>query len=380
MSTRYGVVMLPGDGVGVEVAAEARRVLEAVEKRAGVRFDVTEVPCGGRYYLEHGQVRDWPEGAEEKCAAADVILLGAVGWPSPTKAGPVTMSDGKMAGYSAVIGNRVKLDLYANVRPVKLYPGVEHKISGRLRQVWEPKDVDMVFLRENTEGLYSGSGGILAPGGVSTVATDTRVITRRASERIIRLAFETAKARNGAPADQKKRVTCVVKNNVLYGCKLFVEIFEEVGRDYPGIERELAIVDAMTQWLIMQPEHYDVVVTTNMFGDILTDLAAVLQGGMGMAVGCNVGDRHGMFEPIHGSAPTLKPGQANPLAMILATGEALRWLGRRKDHAGLVEAGDRVEKAVRTVLGRGAPLPADLVGAEKAARTSDVTSAVLAEL
>src|SRR5262249_14745535 len=153
-------------------------------------------------------------------------------------------------------------------------------------------------------------GGILAPGGVNMVATDTRIITRAASTRVCKLAFELARARHGAPGDKKRRVTAVVKNNVLYGCKLFAEIFTAVGRDYPDVEKELAIVDAMTQWLITQPEHYDVVVTTNMFGDILTDLAAVLQGGMGMAVGCNVGDAHGMFEPIHGSAPTLLPEQA----------------------------------------------------------------------
>jgi len=246
--------------------------------------------------------------------------------------------------------------------------------------VWRPEDVDMVFIRENTEGLYSGSGGILAPGGVSQVATDTRIITRAASERVCKLAFEMARGRSGAPGDKKKRVTAVVKNNVLYGCKLFTEIFTEVGRAYPDVEKELAIVDAMTQWLITQPEHYDVVVTTNMFGDILTDLAAVLQGGMGMAVGCNVGDHHGMFEPIHGSAPTLKPEQANPIAMVMSTAEALRWLGRRKADQALVAAGDRIEVAVRAVLERGAPLTADLVGADKAARTSDVVSAVLAAM
>lgn len=376
---RYDVVMLPGDGIGVEVAAQARRVLDAVAAKTGTTFDVTDIPCGGKFYLEHGR-RDWPEGAEEKCAKADVILLGAVGWPSPTSPGPVTMSDGKMAGYSAVIGNRLRLDLYANVRPVKLYPGVQHRISGRSSAVWRPEDVDMVFIRENTEGLYSGSGGILAPGGVSQVATDTRIITRAASERVCKLAFEMARGRGGAPGDKKKRVTAVVKNNVLYGCKLFTEIFTEVGRAYPDVEKELAIVDAMTQWLITQPEHYDVVVTTNMFGDILTDLAAVLQGGMGMAVGCNVGDHHGMFEPIHGSAPTLKPEQANPIAMVMSTAEALRWLGRRKADQALVGAGDRIEVAVRAVLERGAPLTADLVGADKAARTSDVVSAVLAAM
>jgi isocitrate/isopropylmalate dehydrogenase len=374
-ASSYQVVVLPGDGIGIEVAAEALRVLDRIAAKTGRRFDVEEIPCGGRHYLEHG--RDWPEGSEARCAAADVILLGAVGWPDPKRPGPVTMSDGKMAGYNAVIGNRVRLDLYANVRPVKLYEGIEHRVSGRFRRVWEPKDVDFVFVRENTEGLYSGSGGILSPGGVAAVATDTRVITRRASERIIRLAFELARSRSGAPKDKKKRVTCVVKNNVLYGCRFFADVFSEIGAEYPDVAKDVAIVDAMTMYLVTQPEFYDVVVTTNMFGDILTDLAAVLQGGMGMAVGCNVGDQHGMFEPIHGSAPTLKPGECNPLAMILATAEALRWLGKRKEDSALTGAGDDIERAVKAVVARGFPLPADLVGPERAAKTQDVTSAVL---
>jgi isocitrate/isopropylmalate dehydrogenase len=375
-SATHQVVVLPGDGVGAEVASEAQKVLAAVAAGTGVRFEIEEIPCGGQYYLQHG--RDWPEGAEARCQAADVILLGAVGWPDPKGNGPVTMPDGKMAGWSPVIGNRSRLDLYANVRPVRLYPGVEHRISGRFGQVWRPEEVDMVILRENTEGLYAGSGGILAPGGVGQVATDTRVITRRASERIIRLAFETAMKRGGAPRDKKRRVTCVVKNNVLYGCRLFAEVFAEVGAEYPSVEKDVAIVDAFTQWLMNQPEHYDVVVTTNMFGDIVTDLASVLQGGMGMAVGCNVGDRHGMFEPIHGTAPKLAGlNRANPMAMILATGEALRWLGGKKGDPALNRAGDAVEAAVRAVLARGAPLTEDLVGPEKMAPMTAVTDAVI---
>jgi isocitrate/isopropylmalate dehydrogenase len=375
----YSVVMLPGDGVGEEVAAQARRILEAVTEAGIARFDVQEIPCGGRYYLQHG--RDWPEGSEARCKAADVILLGAVGWPSPDGRGPVTMKDGNMAGWSAVIGNRTKLDLFANVRPVKLFPGVQHKICGRVRQIWEPSQVDMVILRENTEDLYAGMGGILAPGGVKTVATDTRVITRTASERIIRMAFELSAQRSGAPRDKKRRVTAIVKNNVLDGCRLFTEIFQEIGAEFPEIEKELAIVDAFTQWLITEPDRYDVCVTTNMFGDIVTDLAAVLQGGMGMAVGCNVGAEHGMFEPIHGSAPPLAgQDKANPLAMILATAEALRWLGRKKDDAGLVRAGDATEASVRAVLERGAPLSFDLVGEAAAAKMSEVTTGVIAEL
>jgi len=375
----HSIVLLPGDGTGVEVSRQARRVLELVSKETGTGFDIEEIPCGGQYYLAHG--RDWPEGSEEKCRRADVILLGAVGWPSPDGRGPVTMPGGKMAGYSPVLGNRTRLDLYANIRPVKLYPGVKHRISGRHVQVWQPGNVDMVFIRENTEGLYSGIGGVLEPGGRGAVASDTRIITRAASERVIRLAFETAKQRNGAPKDGKRRVTCIVKNNVLSGCRFFEEVFLEIGAGYPEIEKDVAIVDAFTQWLITQPEFYDVCVTTNMFGDIVTDLASVLQGGMGMAVGCNVGDDHAMFEPIHGSAPRhAGKDKVNPMAMILATGEALNWLGKRKKDAVLVRSGAAIERAVRAVLERGSPLTYDLVGDEQAAPMSQVAGAVLEEL
>jgi 3-isopropylmalate dehydrogenase len=291
------------------------------------------------------------------------------------------MPGGKMAGWSPVIGNRTKLDLYANVRPVRLYEGVSHRISGENKQVWKPENVDMVIIRENTEGLYAGMGGVLAPGGETQVATDTRVITRRASERVIRLAFEMAKKRNGAPKDKKKRVTCIVKNNVLHGCRFFHDVFQEIGAGYPEIEKDVAIVDAFTQWLIGQPEYYDVVVTTNMFGDIVTDLASVLQGGMGMAVGCNVGDRHGMFEPIHGSAPKhAGKDRVNPMAMLLATGEALKWLGARKNDTALERAGAAVEEAIRTVLKRGEPLTYDLAGEARAAPMSKVTGAILEAL
>lgn len=377
----YHIVMLPGDGIGVEVAHQARALIEAVAAATGIGATIEELPCGGKFYLAHGQ-RDWPEGAEERCRAADVILLGAVGWPSPDGPGPVTMPDGRMAGHSPVIGNRVALDLYANIRPVKLLPGIQHRISGGLAQTWRPENVDMVILRENTEGLYAGMGGQHRVGGVSAMATDTRLITRAASERIIRQAFALCEARGkGAPEDGKKRVTCIVKNNVLYGCKLFVEVFEQVGAAYPEIERELAIVDAFTQWLITRPEHYDVCVTTNMFGDIVTDLASVLQGGMGMAVGCNVGDRHAMFEPIHGSAPPLAgKDEANPMAMLLATGEAFAWLGRRHGDARLTRAAAAVEAAVAEVARRGEPLTADLVGPERAAPMSAVAQAVRDEV
>jgi 3-isopropylmalate dehydrogenase len=374
------VVALPGDGTGPEVMAQGLRVLRAAAAAAETELQIEEIPCGGQFYLRHGQ-RDWPEGAEERCAEADVLLLGAVGWPSPSGA-PVTMKDGRMAGWSPVIGNRQRLDLYANVRPVKLYPGVLHRIHGERKRVWDAEKVDFVIIRENTEGLYAGAGGVLAPGGRSHVAIDNRIITREASERVIRFAFELSRRRGrGAPKDGKKRVTAILKDNVLRGCQMFGEIFRQIGEEYPDVGKDTAIVDAFTQWIMGQPEHYDVCVTTNMFGDIVTDLASVLQGGMGMAVGCNIGDRHAMFEPIHGSAPKhAGKDVVNPMAMILAVREALRWVSERRNAPRLAQASDSIERAVQAVLARGEPLTYDLVGEERAASTTRVGDAILAEL
>jgi isocitrate/isopropylmalate dehydrogenase len=357
----YDLVLLPGDGIGVEVTGHARQLLDVIARATGVGFAIDEIPCGGKFYLAHGQ-RDWPEGAEERCAAADAILLGAVGWNGPDGA-PVTMRDAdgreKMAGWSPVIGNRTRLDLYANVRPVRCLLGTKHGLSGKFREVWAPETVDMVIIRENTEGLYSGIGERSAER-----ATDLRVITRRASERVIRRAFELSRRRDkGAPGDGKRRVTCIVKHNVLTGCRLFLEVFREIAAHYPDIEPDVAIVDSFAMFVLTQPERYDVCVTTNMFGDILTDLASVLQGGMGMAVGCNVGDDHAMFEPIHGSAPPLAgKDRANPMAMLLATGEAMAWLADRFADDRLAHAHRAIEAAVATLVERGEPLTADLGG------------------
>jgi len=225
--------------------------------------------------------------------------------------------------------------------------------------VWRPENVDMVIIRENTEGLYSGIGERDA-----ARATDLRVITRRASERVIRKAFEVSRQRGrGAPGDHKQRVTCIVKHNVLQGCRLFLETFRAVAKDFPDVEPDVAIVDSFAMFVLTQPERYDVCVTTNMFGDILTDLASVLQGGMGMAVGCNVGDDHAMFEPIHGSAPPLAgKDRANPMAMLLATGEAMAWLSDRHGDDRLARVRDAVEASVASIVEAGAPLTADMGG------------------
>ena len=372
MKSSYALVLLPGDGIGVEVVAHARSLLELIAPAIGVAFALDEIPCGGKFFLEHG-TRDWPEGAEDKCAAADAVLLGAVGWAGPDGA-PVTMPDGKMAGWSAVIGNRMKLDLYANIRPVRCLPGIKHGISGQFSSVWRPDKVDMVIIRENTEGLYSGIGERDA-----TRATDLRVITQHASERVIRKAFELSRERGkGAPADGKRRVTCIVKHNVLQGCRLFLDVFRAVATEFPDIEQDVAIVDAFAMFVLTQPERYDVCVTTNMFGDILTDLASVLQGGMGMAVGCNVGDDHAMFEPIHGSAPPLAGrDRANPMAMLLATAEALGWLAKRHQDARLARARDAIDGAIAMIVERGAPLTSDLGGS---APSSAVVAAIRDEV
>lgn len=373
----YRIAALPGDGIGVEVMREGLKVLDAVSDGLGVEMAIDNIPCGGQFYLEHGS-RDWPEGSEERVAAADVVFLGAVGWPDPNAGGrPVTMKDGNMAGWSPVIGTRAALDLYANIRPVKLYPGVPNKIHGRPTRVWDPDKVDMVIVRENTEDLYAGIGGKLRRAGATDLAVDTRVVTRKGCERVIRKAFEIAQRRNGAPGDGVKRVTCIAKDNVLEGCRFFVQVFHEVGAEFPDIEKDTAIVDAFTQWLIQKPEWYDVCVSTNMFGDIVTDLASVLQGGMGVAVGANVGADHAMFEPIHGSAPKHSgKDRANPIAMLLSIREGLQWLGERKDDAGLIAGADAVEAAVRGLLEAGEPLTYDLAGVERAAPCSVVGSAV----
>lgn len=376
MKPVYTLVALPGDGIGPEVVAEGLKVLKAVAKVAGRGFEVTEIPCGGAYMLAEGKGEtDWPAGSLEKVKAADAVLLGAVGWPNPKDGGKTTVSfpDGRMAGHSAVIGVRTNLDLYANVRPVKLYAGVPHTVHGKPQKVWSPEKVDMVIIRENTEGLYSGIGGVFKRAGVEECAIDDRLITRHGAERVIRFAFELCKRRNkGAPEDRKLRVTCVAKDNVLKGCQLFKRIFQEVGASYPEIAQETVLVDSFTMFLMTRPEHYDVVVTTNMFGDIVTDLASVLQGGMGMAVGANTGEDHIMVEPVHGSAPPLVGDKANPMATVLSIKEMLDWMAARFEDPLLARMGHALEAAVEETLAKGDCLTADLGGDRKPARCSEV--------
>jgi 3-isopropylmalate dehydrogenase len=368
MKESYSLVVLPGDGIGIEVTREAMKVLDAIEDLAGVGFQREEISCGGHYYVEHGT--EWPEGSFEKCKAADAILLGAVGHevdgkPVFTKPGAPYPSP-QLAGYAQVIGNRMRLDLYANLRPVKLYPGVQHKVHGKLMLVWSPGLVDYVVVRENTESAYTGiTRDISVEDGGPGKETPIRITEARTS-RIVRFAFELARRRRderrGTSAERPPRVTCVEKSNIIGAHRYFRDIFQAIGeREYPDVERDTAYFDAFCMWQIRNPEWFDVVVAPNLVGDVISDLGSATQGGMGVAAGGNIGDRHAMFEPIHGSAPKhAGRNKANPIAMILAVKMMLDWLGEKHADERLKSAAVRLEDAVARVLLDGKSVTYDL--------------------
>lgn len=345
MVRKYKIAVLPGDGIGREVVPQAVRVLEATENVVkGLKLETHEFECGGEYYLRTG--REWSEEAEAfVMKEADAVLLGAIG-AAGSSGETVRLPDGNMAGYSVVIGLRMALDLYANVRPVKLYEGVPTPLADKTS-----KDIDMVIIRENTEGLYAPVRGSLSRGQSKELAVDVRVITRKGSERIAKFAFEQSMARKGAPADGVRRVTCVDKSNLLAGCQLFREVFDEVSAGFPQVQRDYSYVDAWTQWCLRRPEFYDLVVAPNEFGDIITDLGAAIQGGLGVAPAGNIGERHAMFEPVHGSSPKhYGRNEANPIASILSAGMMLDWLGLTYRDRNCTEGGRLIREAVATVL------------------------------
>ena len=380
--SEYRLTVLPGDGTGREVTAEARRVIEVFEGNSPMSFEITEIPCGGQYFLETGD--EWPEGSFEHCRDnSDAILLGAIGWPG------ARMPNGDMAGGQVILGLRSGLDLYANIRPVKLYQGVQHKVHGEHTQIWDPDLINMVFIRENTEGLYhrllrrSAQAAVGAkdeplatpefPGlEGEEVAWDPRPITRRGSERVIRFAFDLAKRRQSQQDPQ--RVTCVDKSNVLDGCRLFRKVFDEIAEEYEDIETQRDYIDAFTMWLVRDPEDLDVVVLPNMFGDIATDLASVLQGGMGMAASANIGDEHMLFEPVHGSSPKYAgQDKVNPIAAISSVQLMFDNLGARHDDPDAVLCADILESAISSHLAEGGVVTYDLGGS---AGTSEVGQAI----
>jgi isocitrate/isopropylmalate dehydrogenase len=348
LSRTYRISVLPGDGIGREVIPQSVRVLRSVEDLVGgFQIDLHQFECGGEYYLrEH---REWSQEAEDFTKReADAVLLGAIGAVN-SDGSSVRLPDGNLAGYSIVIGLRMDLDLYANVRPVKLYEGVWTPLANK-----GPLDIDMTIVRENTEGLYSPTRGTLRRGNTADLAVDARVITRKGSERVIRYAFQLSTQTKGAPVDGVKRVTCVDKSNLLAGCQLFRSVFNEIGVEYPDIERDYAYVDAWTQWCLRKPEYYNVVVAPNEFGDIITDLGAAVQGGLGVAPAGNIGIKHGVFEPVHGSAPKYYgSNSANPIASILALSMMLEWLGAEHRDKSVHRAGALIKTSVAEVLKAG---------------------------
>ncbi|MGQ9679154.1 MAG: isocitrate/isopropylmalate dehydrogenase family protein [Candidatus Bathyarchaeia archaeon] len=314
---RYKIATIPGDGIGPEVMDAAVSILKELEGWGEAVFNFNKLPAGDGTLKETGMAL--PPETLQGVKESDACLFAAVG---------ETAKD-------VILPLRQGLDLYANVRPVKVYPNVPHLAS----------DVDLIIVRENTEDLYKRVGFMGVDWGVSL-----RIITWQASERIARFAFELAK-REG-----RQRVTCVHKANVLDTDIIFKDACRNVSGEYPSIEYEEVIVDACAMKLILKPEHFDVLVTTNMFGDILSDEAAGLVGGLGMAPSGNIGERYAIFEPVHGSAPDIAgKGIANPIAMVLSSVMMLKWLGE-------LELSRILESAVVKVLKAGETLTPDLGG------------------
>ena len=316
----YTIAVIPGDGIGPEIIAVASTILTTVAEMDGFALKLVEYEAGAGAYQKYGNAL--PAETLEGCRQADAILKGPTGLPH------VRLPDGTEAG---VLGGHLRngLDLYVNLRPIKLYPNVPTALANR-----QPGEIDWVMVRENTEGLYASRGnGVVASSGQAV--TDTLMITRLGAERIIRYAFEEARRRDG-----KKRVACVDKSNVLRSFAFFRQIFKDTAQNYPDIEPDYLYVDAAAQALVLEPDRFDVIVTENLFGDILSDLGGATVGGIGVCAGANIGDNYAYFEAVHGSAPSLAgTDRANPLAIILAAGLMLNYLGQPK-------AAARIEQAV----------------------------------
>ncbi len=378
MGRNYKIAVLPGDGIGREVISEVRRIVEEVVGPADdIDLELHEFECGGEYFLKTG--REWSGDAEAFTKTeADAILLGGIGAKGPD-GNIVRRPDGNLAGYSVVIGLRQDLDLYANVRPVKLYEGVPTPLAGK-----NSSDIDIVIVRENTEGLYYPARGRFSEPD-RDFAYDLRMITAKGSERIARYAFDLAMGRNGAPIDNAKRVTCVDKSNLLAGCQLFRETFDKVGEQYKGVTKDYAYVDAWTLLVVRNPEFYDVVVAPNAFGDIISDLGGALVGGLGMVPSGNVGEKHAVFEPVHGSAPDIAgKEQANPIAALLSTAMMLEWLGKKFDDKGPVKTAGWIRGAIEDVLREGRIRTPDLCLGEwsevKPSTTQQVTTEIIKKM
>jgi 3-isopropylmalate dehydrogenase len=311
MAKTYKIAVIPGDGVGPEVTDEGLKVLARAAKLFGFAYQTKTYPFGADHYITTKEFM--PEGQLDEFRTMDAILLGAIGDP---RLPPGLVERGVIAA------TRFGLDLYINLRPIKLYAEHLCPIKGK-----KPEDVDMVVVRENTEDLYTGLGGHFKKGTPDEVVIGNQIFTRKGVERAVRYAFGVAVLRGG-----KKKLTLVDKANAIEIQQLWRRTVEEVSRDYPGIAYEFAYIDAACMWMVKNPESFDVIVTTNLFGDILTDLGAMVQGGMGVAASGNIHPGQvSLFEPIHGSAPKYKgKNVVSPLAAIGAVGMMLDYLGEER--------------------------------------------------
>jgi 3-isopropylmalate dehydrogenase len=322
MGKTYKIAVMGGDGTGPEVAAEGVKVLKAAANKYNFNLQLTDFDYGGERYIRTGEVL--PDNAVAELTKHDAIFLGAIGHPDVK---PGILEKG------ILLNLRFALDQYINLRPVILYPNVDTPLKDK-----GPEDIDFVVVRENTEGLYAGAGGVLKKGTPDEVAIQDSINTRKGVERCIRYAFEYTRKRN-----KRKKLTLCGKTNVLtFAFDLWERAFYEIAREYPDIATDYAHVDATCMWMVKNPEWFDVIVTDNMFGDIITDLGAMIQGGMGIAAGGNINPEGvSMFEPIGGSAPKYTGKNViNPLAAIGAAGMML-------DHLGESEAAQAIENAIR---------------------------------
>ncbi len=336
MTKKYNISVLGGDGTGPEVVVQAMKVLSTTQKEFNVDITFIESDVGGDRYLATGELVT--EKDIEQFKQSDAILLGAIGHPDVK---PGILEQG------ILLNLRKKFDQYINLRPVVLYPGVETPIANKTYE-----DIDFVVVRENTEGLYAGAGGFVHYGTEQEVATQESINTRYAIERCIRYAFEYTKSSG------RKKVTLCAKTNVLtYAHDLWERVFYEVAEEYRDIETDYAHVDALCMWMVKNPEWFDVIVTDNMFGDIITDLGAMIQGGMGIAAGGNINPNGvSMFEPIGGSAPKYTgKNMINPLACIAASAMMMETIGEK-------EYGKALEDAVKKVASEIPSLSAGKMG------------------
>jgi 3-isopropylmalate dehydrogenase len=325
MGKTYKIGLIPGDGIGPEIIREGVKVLKAVSERFDFKIEFVEYDFGGERYLKTGETL--PDSAIEEFKKLDAIYLGAVGDP---RVPPGILEKG------ILLKIRFELDQYINLRPVKLYPGVDCPLKNK-----GPEDIDYVVVRENTEGLYCGIGGNFKKGTKDEIATQLSINTRKGVERCIRYAFKLARDRN-----KKKSLTVVDKANVLtFEGDLWRRVANEVWKEFQDIKLDFAFVDATCMWMVKNPEWFDVIVTNNMFGDIITDLGAITQGGLGIAAGGNINPEGvSMFEPIHGSAPKYAgKNVVCPLATISAGSMLLEVIGEK-------EAGRKIEEAIVKAL------------------------------